>query len=82
MQFSRALHTQRRVLSFLLSHPRARKHTRNDRGSRWERQLCFTGGGWVGLRPERVILRQLMNGATDGSFVPVIELATALWEEE
>lgn len=36
----------------------------------------------MGLRPERVILRKLMNGATDGSFVPVIELATALWEEE
>ncbi len=42
----------------------------------------FMGGGRVGLRPEQVILRQLMNGATDGSFVPVIELATALWEEE
>ncbi len=82
MQFSRALHAQSRILSFLLSHPHARKHTRNGRGSLWEWQLCFTGGGWVGLRPEQVILRQLMNGATDGSFVPVIELATALWEEE
>lgn len=84
MQFSRVLHAQRRILSFLLSYPRVCKHTqcKIQWGSRWERQLRFTGGGWVGLRPERVILRQLMNGATDRSFVPVIELATALWEEE
>lgn len=37
------------------------------------------GGGldW----PRRVIPWWLMNGGTDGSFVPVMELATALWEE-
>lgn len=36
------------------------------------------GLGW----PRLVIPWWLMNGGTDGSFVPVMELATALWEED
>lgn len=34
--------------------------------------------GWL----RQVIPWWLMNGGTDGSFVPVMELATALWEED
>lgn len=38
-------------------------------------------GGGLGW-PRQVIPWWLMNGGTDGSFVSVMELATALWEED